>query len=91
MNIDDLIMSADVDVSIKSAKLEHPKDACARRFKDITLFTLAIILIFIAFIFCGYTVVSSHFSSDFQKWSLTVDGSIIVGFLSFLTGRNISF
>jgi hypothetical protein len=91
MNIDDLIMNGTVDVSIKSVKLEHPKDACARRFKDITLFIIAMVLILIAFIFCGYAFLSERFSSDFEKWAMTIDGSIIVGFLSFLTGKNIKY
>jgi hypothetical protein len=89
MDINDLIKNGELDVSIKSIKAEHPKDACARRFKDITLFIIAIIMILLVFIFCGYALVSGKFSPDFQKWAMTIAGSIIVGFLGFLTGKHI--
>ncbi len=89
MNINDLIKNDNLDVSIKSVRVEHPKDACARRFKDIMLFIIAMILILVAFIFCGYTLLIGKFSADFEKWAMTIDGSIIVGFLGFLTGKNI--
>ena len=65
------------------------KNVCARRFKDITLFIISMILILVVFVFCGYALLSGKFSADFEKWAMTIDGSIIVGFLGFLTGRNI--
>lgn len=37
-DINDIVGKPGWEVKIKSVKVEHPQDACARRFKDITLF-----------------------------------------------------
>lgn len=83
MKLDDFFNSSDFDLSISRKKTEHPKDASIRRFKEITSYALSVLSVSLIFIFCLYSAYNSKFSSDFQKWSMTIDGSIISAFLAY--------
>lgn len=88
-DINDMVGRPGWEVKIESVKIEHPKDACVRRFREMTLFVISMLFILLVFIFCGYVLFSPKFSHDFQKWAMTIDGSIVAAFLAFLTGKNI--
>ncbi len=89
INLNDIANNQNLSLSITSNAEENPKDACIRRTKDVVLFSIAIVFVLSAFIFCGYVILSKNFSSNDKKWALTIASSIISAFLGFLTGKNI--
>lgn len=88
IDINEIANNPKLSLSITSNQDEHPKDACIRRTKEIILFVVIIILIVCAFSFCGYVLLSNHFSSDDKKWAMAIASSIISAFLGYLTGKN---
>lgn len=88
MEMSQILNNPEVSISINSNKKEHPKDACLRRVQETTLFFITIALLLTAFLFCGYILLNERFGVVNQKWAMTTCGSIITGFLGFLTGKN---
>ena len=88
IDLEQIANNANLALSITS-NAEDPKDACIRRTKDIALFSVAIIFVLCAFLFCGYVILSKNFSYDDKKWATTIASSIISAFLGYLTGRSI--
>lgn len=89
INIVELASNPKINLSITANQEENPKDASIRRFKDIVLFSVAIILILAAFLFCSCVLVSNNFTSDDKKWAMAIGSSIISAFLGYITGKNI--
>jgi hypothetical protein len=81
IDINELIRKSRLNLSITSNQDEHPNDAYIRRFKDIILFSITIILILCAFLFCGYILLSQNFSFD-----TAIATSIISALLGYLLG-----
>jgi hypothetical protein len=88
VDLNELANNPKLSLSILSNQDEHPQDAYIRRFKDIILFSTTIILLSCAFLFCGYILVSSNFSSDDKKWATVIASSIISALLGYLTGKS---
>ena len=89
IDLNELLKSKHLNLSIETPAQEHPDDARFRRFKDTILFFVALILLLGAFGFCAYILLSHSFSADDEKWATAIASSIITGFLAYLTGRNI--
>jgi hypothetical protein len=87
IDINDLISKSKLSLSITSNHDEHPKDASLRRYKDVALFSVTLILILCVFFFCGYVVLSKDCSIDDKKWATAIATSIISAFLGYLTGK----
>jgi len=86
----DALIESKVDFSFNTKKEEHPKDAFVRRIREMTVFFISIFLIISAFIFCGYILLSHHYSPESERWAMTVGTSILTSFLSYLAGKNIN-
>lgn len=90
IDINELANNPKLSLSITSNQDENPADARIRRLKDIILFSVTILLSLCIFSFCGYVLISNHFSADDKKWATAIASSIISAFLGYLTGKNIS-
>lgn len=89
MEVSQILGNPEVSISINSNKKEHPRDACLRRVQETTLFFITIGLLLSAFLFCGFILLNDRFGMIDQKWAMTTCGSIISGFLGFLTGKKL--
>lgn len=89
-DINEIVNNPRLSLSITSSKDEHPKDACIRRSKDMALFSVVLVLVFLAFLFCGYLLLNHNSSIDDKKWATAVATSIISALLGYMTGKNIN-
>ena len=89
IDINELANNPKLNLSITSSQDEPAQDAFIRRFKEVTLFSFTIILILFVFLFCGYILLSSHFSADDKKWATAVESSIVSALLGYLCGKKV--
>jgi len=89
IDLNELLKSKHLNLSIETPEEEDPDDAKFRRCKEMILFFVSLILLLGAFSFCAYILLSHRFSMDDEKWATAIASSIITGFLAYLTGRNI--
>lgn len=90
IDLNELAKSHHLELTITASQEENPNDAQIRRFKEIALFLLSILLVICVFVFCVYILLSTHASAVDQKWATTLIGAVISGLLGYLTGRRTS-
>ncbi len=88
IDINELANNPKISLSITSVQDEEPQDAYIRRFKEVVLFSVVLILVLCAFLFCGYILLSDNFSGDDKKWATAIASSIISALLGYLTGKS---
>ena len=69
MNFDEILSNPNWKITIASLNQEHPRDACLRRVKETSLFFMTLFLLILAFLGCGYIIISNNFSTNDQKWA----------------------
>ncbi|KTC78732.1 hypothetical protein [Legionella cincinnatiensis] len=80
--------SENYNVKIESVKREHPSDARNRRFKEMSLFIVALLMVSAIFILCMY-VICTHSSNDSEKkWATTIVSGIISALLGYMVGKS---
>ncbi|MBI3258250.1 MAG: hypothetical protein HYZ54_02030 [Ignavibacteriae bacterium] len=87
IDINELANNPKLNLSITSSQDEPPQDASIRRFKEVVLFFVTLAIILCVFSFCGYMLLSSHFSVDDKKWATAVESSIVSALLGYLGGK----
>ncbi|MGE3920561.1 MAG: hypothetical protein AB7F64_06420, partial [Gammaproteobacteria bacterium] len=87
IDINEVASHPNIALSIVSTQSEDPKDAQLRRTKDLITFSVAVVFIISAFIYCGIKAFDSQSSPDDKKWCLTIEGIIIGGLLGYITGK----
>ena len=90
IDLNQLANNPKLSLSITSTQDENPIDTRIRHFKEITLFTLTILLILCVFSFCVYLLITPRANSEDKKWAMTIAGSIISALLGYVTGRKLN-
>ncbi len=90
IDLNELAKSHHLELTLTASQEEDPGDARIRRFKEIALFLLSILLVVCVFLFCVYILFSTQASAVDQKWATTLIGAIISGLLGYLTGKRTS-
>ncbi len=76
------------NVKIESIKKEHPSDARNRRFKDMCLFIVALIMVLVIFAFCMYVIFNQLSNENDKKWATTIVSGIISALLGYMVGKS---
>ena len=87
IDLNEIANNPKLGLKLSSSQEEHPKDARVRRFKAISLFIAALLMVLSAFAFCGYVLLSSHFDANDKKWAMTVASGMVSALLGYLIGR----
>jgi uncharacterized membrane protein HdeD (DUF308 family) len=88
MHLGSFADSENYNVKIESVKREHPSDARNRRFKDMALFIVALVMVLAIFVFCMYVICNHGSNDNDKKWATTIVSGIISALLGYMVGKS---